>query len=217
MVEKALPLLRVHPSQIAERALVVGDPNRAASCAALLDDAEELGFFREYRTFTGTYKGTPVTVCSHGVGSAGAAIPFHELFLGGVRTIIRAGTCGALQKGIPDGSMVIGTGAVRIDGSTPGLIPMEYPAVSHYQVVNALLAACQKAGIENPCHGIEFCLGKTETEESDYRRVSTHDSAMTDKAAPGCLSAVRYVCRNSSSGRLSWYRWVGEPGRNYWC
>jgi uridine phosphorylase len=154
MSEQQLPFLRARASQIAERALVVGDPNRAEMCASLLDDAEELGFFREYRTFTGIYEGTPITVCSHGVGSAGACIPFHELFLGGVKSIIRAGTCGAMQKGIPDGSTVIATGAVRQDGTTPGLVPMEYPAVAHFQVVNALMDASQKNGIANPYHGI---------------------------------------------------------------
>lgn len=154
MSEQILPLLLVYPSQIAERALVVGDPKRAEACAALLEDAEEVGAFREYRTYTGTYNGARVTICSHGVGSSGASIAFHELFVGGVRTVIRAGTCGAMQKGIPDGSVIIATGAVRRDGTTPRLIPVEYPAVAHYQVINALLAACDQKGITDPTTGV---------------------------------------------------------------
>jgi uridine phosphorylase len=123
-------------------------------CSALLDDVEEVGNYREYQTFTGTYKGTPVTICSHGVGGSGASVAFHELFQGGVKTVIRAGTCGAMQKGIQDGDMVIATGAIRRDGTTSKLIPMEYPAVAHYQVVSALFAACENNGVERPASGV---------------------------------------------------------------
>jgi len=154
LIEKKLPLLRARASQITECALVVGDPMRAEICAALLDEAEEVGSYREYRTFTGTYNETPITICSHGVGGSGASVAFHELFVGGVKTVIRAGTCGAMQKGIQDGDVIIATGAVRRDGTTPRLIPIEYPAVSHYQVTNALLAACEKNGIKNPSCGV---------------------------------------------------------------
>jgi len=153
MIEEKLPILRARTSQIAERALVVGDPKRAETCAALLEGAEEVGYYREYRTFTGTYNETPITICSHGVGSSGASVAFHELFVGGVKTVIRAGTCGAMQKGIQDGDMIIATGAIRHDGTTPRLIPIEYPAVSHYQVINALLTSCNKNGVINPPSG----------------------------------------------------------------
>ena len=68
--------------------------------------------------------------------------------------MIRAGTCGAMQKGIPDGTVVIATGAVRWDGASPRLIPIEYPAVAHYQVVDALLTACQDNGIADPPTGL---------------------------------------------------------------
>ena len=154
MTDEKLPVLRAHTSQIAERTLVVGDPKRAEICAALLDGAEEVGYYREYRTFTGTYNGTPITICSHGVGSAGASVAFHELFVGGVKTVIRAGTCGAMQKGIRDGDVIIATGAIRCDGTTPMLIPIEYPAVAHYQVINSLLASCKTNGITNPPCGL---------------------------------------------------------------
>ena len=154
MNEPQLPVLRARPSQIAARALVVGEPARAALTAQLLDDVEEVGSYREYRTFTGRYRNTPITICSHGVGSGGAAVAFHELFLAGVTTVIRAGTCGAMQPGIADGTVIVGTGAVRNEGATAQLVPIEYPAVAHYQVVNALLNACEQNGLPAPPTGI---------------------------------------------------------------
>jgi uridine phosphorylase len=145
-VDKILPSLKVHPDQLTPQALVVGDPERAAAAAELLDDAEEIGFFREYRTFTGAFAGTPVTIASHGVGGGGASVCFDELMQGGVRTIIRAGTCGAMRPGIKDGELIIGTGAIREDGASQYLMPMSYPAVPDRHLIAALDAAAADLG-----------------------------------------------------------------------
>ncbi len=75
-----------------------------------LIELKKLDITANTRIFTGTYNGTPITICSHGVGSAGASVAFHELFVGGVKTIMRAGTCGAMQKSIKDGDVIIATG-----------------------------------------------------------------------------------------------------------
>ena len=64
---ECLPFLRVTPSQLAPRALVVGDRVRAAQAAQLLTDPDEVGHNREYCTFTGSYTGVPLTICSHGI------------------------------------------------------------------------------------------------------------------------------------------------------
>ena len=71
--EKVLPLLKVNAADLTPSALVLGDPQRAAAASEYLDDLKELGYFREYRTFTGTYAGVPITIASHGVGAAGAS------------------------------------------------------------------------------------------------------------------------------------------------
>ena len=132
------PFLRVTPSQLAPRALVVGDRARASQAAQLLTDPVEVGNNREYRTFTGTYAGIPLTVCSHGIGGPAASICFQELFQGGVNTIIRAGTCGALVETIDDGQLVLATGAIREDGTSTSLIPLAYPAIADRHIVQAL-------------------------------------------------------------------------------
>lgn len=149
--EKILPLLKVKRADIAPLALVVGDPRRAAAAAELLDDAKEIGYFREYRTFSGSYGGKRVIISSHGVGAAGASICFDELMRGGVEIMIRAGTCGAMRPEINDGELVIGTGAIREDGASEKLAPIEYPAIADRHVVAALEEAARKAGAE-PTH-----------------------------------------------------------------
>lgn len=136
--DDVLPLARVRVGDLARRVLVVGDPGRVAKAATLLDDARQVGANREYVTYTGSFDGTPVSVASHGVGAAGAAVSFEELCRGGAERVIRAGTAGGLQPEVRDGSLVIATAAVREEGVTRHLVPLSYPAVADADVVTAL-------------------------------------------------------------------------------
>lgn len=140
-----LPILGVRAVDVAARALVVGDPERCVTTAERLDDVREVGRSREYVTFTGDYHGVPVTVSSHGVGSAGAAICFEELARAGVRRIVRAGTCGGLQPGVDDGHLVVGTAAIRDDGLTDRLVAIEWPAVADPALTLALQEEAEAA------------------------------------------------------------------------
>jgi len=133
---------------------VVGDPARAAQAAQLLTDPDEVGHNREYRTFAGTYAGIPLTICSHGIGGPAASICFKELFQGGVKTIIRAGTCGALVETIDDGQLVLATGAIREDGTSPSLIPLAYPAIADRHIVQALEESAAEQGYNSLHTGI---------------------------------------------------------------
>jgi len=144
-----LPTLRVSPELIASRVLVVGDPGRAAAAAALLDTVDEVGNNREFVTYTGQRAGAEISICSHGVGSAGAGICFEELARAGTCVMVRAGTCGAVQDEIEDGDLVIASGAVRDDGLTPRLVPPGYPAVAHHEVIAALETVAASHGTQS--------------------------------------------------------------------
>lgn len=147
--DDTLTLTRVPVRDLARRVLVVGDPERARKVAAeLLDDARQVGQNREYLTFTGTYRGTEVSVMSHGVGAAGAAVAFEELCRGGAQRIIRSGTAGGMQPGVRDGAVVVATGAVRRDGLSVQLVPPEFPAVADAELVLALWEAAGRTGLE---------------------------------------------------------------------
>ena len=139
--EDTLTLMQVPVTDLAPRVLVVGDPARAATAAELLDGARQVGANREYVTYTGSYRGVAVSVASHGVGSAGAAICFEELCRGGASVLVRAGTAGGLDPAVRDGALVVATAAVRDDGVTPKIVPLGYPAVADPELVLALRAA----------------------------------------------------------------------------
>ncbi|MEV0221412.1 nucleoside phosphorylase [Streptomyces sp. NPDC050704] len=146
MTQDLLPLTRIPRTGLPPYALVVGDPLRAALVAARLDGAQEVSYHREYRVFSGSWKGLPVTVASHGVGAPGAILLFQELADAGVRTFLRFGTAGAMRPGIGDGDLVIAEAAVRDDGVTQQLLPPEYPAVASPEAVFALQRAAREAG-----------------------------------------------------------------------
>jgi uridine phosphorylase len=152
--DRFLPLIKVHARDLTPYALVVGDPNRVRDAAALMSDVREIGNNREYLTVTGTCAGKRLTVASHGVGAGGANVCFVELLKGGVRVLIRAGTCGAMHTEIEDGDLIIATGAVREDAATEHLMPLAYPAVADRQVVEALVQAARRHGTDEPHVGL---------------------------------------------------------------
>lgn len=140
-------------NDIGRGVILPGDPARCEIVAKLFDTAELKAVSRGNPTYTGTYNGANVSVMSTGMGGTAVAICVEELKHIGAKNLIRMGTCGSLQKDLPEGSIVICTGAVRGDGTTPEYIPLEYPAVADIDVVNALRDSARELGVE-PVLGI---------------------------------------------------------------
>lgn len=136
--ENILPILRIKSSDVQPRVLVVGDPERAAKIASLCEDSKQIGRNREYLTYNARWKNTPITIVSHGVGACGAAVAFEELCRAGARYIVRSGTAGGLQNHINDGDLVVATAAVRADGLSQRIVPLEYPAVGDLSLTHGL-------------------------------------------------------------------------------
>ncbi len=132
--------------EVGDYVLVPGDPARTAVIAKFLDDAHEVAFSREYRTFTGKVGGVPVSAMSTGMGGPSVAIGVEELAELGVHTFLRVGTCGAAQPEVKMGDLVIAIGAVRTEGTADGYVPKEYPAIASLEVTNALVEAATAAG-----------------------------------------------------------------------
>src|SRR5258708_16280590 len=129
--------------EVGEYVLVPGDPGRTPMIAKYLDDAKEVAFSREYRTFTGSLDGVQVSAMSTGMGGPSVAIGVEELSELGVHTFLRVGTCGAAQPQIKMGDLVIALGSVRSEGTPNDYVPPEYPAVASLHLVNALVDAAK--------------------------------------------------------------------------
>lgn len=143
-----LPCLALRAGEISPRVITCGDPARAEQISKMLTDAKCLVKNREFWTYSGTYKGVPVTVTSHGVGAGGSSIVFESLYRAGAKVIIRVGTCGGMQDGIDAGSIIIATAACREEGVTEKMIPLSYPAVADGEVTWALTQSAKDLGVE---------------------------------------------------------------------
>jgi uridine phosphorylase len=137
----------VGPGDVAPTILLCGDPARAEKVARRLDAVRGPWRNREYVTFTGRRGKTPVSVMGTGMGPDNIEIAVVELSQCVRRpTFIRIGSCGALQRGIRLGDLVVSTGGVRLENTSTYFVPEGYPAVASYDVVVALATACARLG-----------------------------------------------------------------------
>lgn len=139
--------LAIDDGDVAPYVLLPGDPGRVPVVAAKWDEARHVATNREYVTYTGTYRGAPISCTSTGIGAPSTSIAMEELARCGARTFIRIGTCGTFQDDVDNGDMVVFDGAVRLDGASRLYAPIEYPAVAHHEVVQAGIQAAQVLGL----------------------------------------------------------------------
>ncbi|HCH51857.1 MAG TPA: uridine phosphorylase [Proteus sp.] len=132
--------------QGATLAIVPGDPKRVEKIAKLMDNPVHLASLREYTSWRGEIDGNAVIVCSTGIGGPSTSIAVEELAQLGIRTFLRIGTTGAIQEHINVGDILVTTAAVRLDGASLHFAPMEFPAVSDFECMNALYKAAKDNG-----------------------------------------------------------------------
>lgn len=113
-----MPHIQLDASIAATAAILPGDPARVDAIAAFLTDVRPETFSREYKSVTGTYKGRRILAISTGMGGASTAICVEELADLGVTDLIRIGSCGALQRQLSLGQLVICDRAVCDDGTS---------------------------------------------------------------------------------------------------
>ena len=140
--------LEVAPGDVADAVLLPGSLERVDRILDVWDSGEIVAEHREYRTATGRYDGTPLSVTSTGIGSPSAAIAVEELARVGAETFIRVGSCGGIQPETNVGDLVITSGAVRQEGTSDEYVREDYPAAADDRVVSALVAAAEELGYD---------------------------------------------------------------------
>lgn len=122
--------LHVRPEQLADTVILVGDPGRVDKVAGYFDLTECRASNREFVTVTGTYRGKRMSVVSTGIGTDNIDIVVNELdALANVDfetreekhqkkslTLLRLGTCGAIQPDLKIGDMILSDMSVGFDG-----------------------------------------------------------------------------------------------------
>ena len=121
----ATPPLHLKPNaDVAERALLPGDPGRALRLAQHLLAApmQVLNTNRGLWGYTGTAAdGAPLTIQSTGMGGPSTAIVAEELIGLGARRLVRAGTCGGLDGKRALGQLLVAGAALCADGASRAL------------------------------------------------------------------------------------------------
>ncbi|HHX63085.1 MAG TPA: uridine phosphorylase [Epulopiscium sp.] len=130
----------------AKYAILPGDPGRVEKIASYLDNAKYIGTNREYTTWLGEIEGEKVLVMSTGMGGPSTAIGVEELVMTGVETFIRIGTCGGMATKVIGGDLVIANGAIRAEGTSREYVPIEFPAISDFDVTSALVTGAKEIG-----------------------------------------------------------------------
>ena len=122
--------IHIRPEQLADKVILVGDPGRVEMFVPFFEQIECRNASREFVSITGLCHGKRITVLSTGIGTDNIDIVMTELdALANVdfntrepkaehRTlsILRIGTCGAIQPDIPLGSYVFSHISVGCDG-----------------------------------------------------------------------------------------------------
>lgn len=122
--------LHLKPENISDKIILVGDPQRVDTIASFFDDIEFSVQNREFKTITGIYNETRLSVISTGIGTDNIDIVMNELdALANIDlktrtvkadltslTIVRVGTSGGLQTDLPVNSFVVSQKSIGFDG-----------------------------------------------------------------------------------------------------
>lgn len=122
--------LNLLPEDIAEKIILVGDPDRVAKVSKYFDTVEIRKNKREFYTHTGTLRGERITVMSTGIGTENIDIVMNELdalvnidlkqkefktehtYL----KLFRMGTCGSVNPDVQVDNMLVTQNVVGLDG-----------------------------------------------------------------------------------------------------
>lgn len=130
--------------------IMPGDPRRAKAIAErFFDDARLVTEVRGILGFTGTFQGRPVSVLASGMGGPSLAIYATELArFYGVTRIVRVGTAGGLQPGMPLGTVVAASVAHTDSAMTSAWVPgVSLGATPAFALLRAAVDAAARDGI----------------------------------------------------------------------
>lgn len=135
--------------EIAETILLPGDPLRAKFIAeTYLDNPRCFNQVRGMLGFTGTYRGTPVSVMGTGMGIPSISLYTYELIhFFDVKNLIRVGSCGAMQPEMELYDVVIAQGASTDSNYLHQFnLPGTWAALSSYRLLEKAKRTADERG-----------------------------------------------------------------------
>ena len=141
------------PGDFAKTVLMPGDPLRAKFIAdTFLENAKLVNNVRGIQGYTGTYKGTPVSVMASGMGMPSMGIYSHELFSQyGVENIIRIGSAGAISERLKLRDVIAGQASCTDSNFAHQYgLPGQFAPIADFTLLETAVAAARGLGVEMP-------------------------------------------------------------------
>lgn len=149
MANYPTPHINATPDDFGKTVLMPGDPLRSKFIAEnFLENPVLVNNVRGVQGYTGTYKGTKVSVMASGMGMPSIGIYTYELFnFFNVDNIIRIGSTGALVPEVKIRDIVLGMGAsTNSDYARQFNLPGTYAPIADYTLLSEAIKASEKIG-----------------------------------------------------------------------
>ena len=180
------PHINATPADFAKTVLMPGDPLRAKFIAEnFLADAKLVNNVRGIHGYTGTYKGTPVSVMASGMGMPSIGIYSYELFnFFDVENIIRVGSAGGMSEKVKVRDIIIAQGACTDSNFAHTFnLPGTFAPIADF---NILKTAVNKADELN----LKYCVGNVLSSDVFYGDMQGVAKAMTPAALWGKMGVL---------------------------
>jgi len=141
--QRMLSMLGLKADSLGPYALIPGPKERSQLLLGMLDQPQKNFTFLDYQMHTGTLDGKRVTVGNGGRYAPDTAITTEILCGAGAQALIRLGSCGSLQEHVKIGDLIIATGALRGEGTSPYYVARNFSTVAHPEIVDALKRAAE--------------------------------------------------------------------------
>jgi len=145
------------PGEIAETVLLPGDPYRARWAAeTFLTDPQCVNRVRGMLGFTGTWRGNRVTIHGTGMGMPSLSIYVNELISDyGAKTLIRIGSCGAMQAHIALRDVVLAMTSSTLTTPSRGIFKeLNFAPAADWSLLKAAWDVAQARGTTPHVGGI---------------------------------------------------------------
>ncbi|MDM7969290.1 MAG: purine-nucleoside phosphorylase [Paracoccaceae bacterium] len=145
------------PGEIAETVLMPGDPLRAKWAAeTFLSEARLVNEVRGMLGYTGLWRGNRVTIHGSGMGMASLSIYANELIRDyGAKTLIRIGSCGAMQAHVAIRDVIIAMAATTLSTPSSGIFrELNFAPHADWSLLRAAVTAAEARGVPTHVGGI---------------------------------------------------------------
>ena len=199
---------------IAEIVLLPGDPLRAKWAAeTFLHDVEQVNDVRGMLGFTGFWSGNRVTIQGSGMGMPSLSIYVNELVRDyGVKTLVRIGSAGAMQRNVLVRDIVLAVTASSISTPSKSIFKdLNFSPVCQTDLLIAAMESLKSRGLKFHAGGV-FSSDTFYDERADLNfEMERHGVlAVEMETAELYILAARYKCRALSILTISDHLLTGE-------